>query len=115
MARKIGFSRPDTEAKKSIADSYLDEFRQRHNHDLKPDPYATAPKRKRNWFAIVFLGVWLTAWSCGITVVAGVLLAGKGEPFLYFWLAAASVGWVIAVYVLLQQIKGKPVSKGTNG
>lgn len=115
MARKIGFSQPDTEAKKSIADSYLDEFRQRHNHGLKPDPNASAPKHKRNWFAIVFLGIWLTAWSCGMLMVSGILLTGNGEPFLFIWLTAASVGWVIAVYVLVQQIKGKPVSKGTNG
>lgn len=115
MARKIGFSRPDTEAKNSIADSYLDEFRQRHNHDLKPDPYGAPPKRKRNWFVILFLLLWLTGWSGGMLLVTGIILSGEADLFLLVWLAAASVGWIFAVYVLVQQIKGKPVSKGTNG
>ncbi|WP_069298871.1 hypothetical protein [Neptunicoccus sediminis] len=112
MARKVGFSKPDTEAKKSIADSYLDEFRQRHNHGLSPDPYAARPERKRNWFVIAFLMLWLTGWSGGILLVGAILLDGAGDSFLYIWLTAAVLGWGVAVYVLIRQLRGIPPSKG---
>ncbi|GGA15207.1 hypothetical protein [Neptunicoccus cionae] len=112
MARKVGFSKPDTEAKRSIADSYLDEFRQRHNHELSPDPYGAKQERKRNWFVIVFLTLWLTGWSGGILLVSAILRDGNGDSFLYIWLAAAVLGWGVAVYVLIQQLKGRPLSKG---
>ncbi|PLS23235.1 hypothetical protein [Neptunicoccus cionae] len=112
MARKIGFSKPDTEAKKSIAESYLDEFRQRHNHSLSPDPNGKPQKRKRNWFVIAFLAFWLTCWSAGILLVASILRDGNGDFFLFIWLVAAVFGWGLAVFALMKQMKGKPVSKG---
>mgnify|MGYP001628231229 CR=1 FL=1 len=114
MARKIGFSKPDTEAKKSIADSYLDEFRQRRKSAPPPDPDTSSPERKRNWFVIAFLAIWLTCWSAGILLVASILRDGNGDFFLFIWLVAAVFGWGLAVFALMKQMKGKPVSKGNN-
>jgi hypothetical protein len=116
MARKIGFGRPDTEPKKSIADSYLDEFRQKHNHELSRNTQRTpkAPKVRRNWVVIIFMTVWLTFWSIGILTVIGVIAGGNPEPFLLVWLTAAIAGWIVAAAVLRKQIKGKPLKPQDN-
>ena len=114
MARKIGFERPDTEPKKSIADSYLDEFRKKHNHKLSPNaqPTPKAAKVKRNWVVILFLSFWLTGWSIGIVTVLMLITSGSTDSFLFIWVGFALLGWFVAVYVLIQQIKGvKPFQK----
>ncbi len=109
MARKVGFDRPDTEPKKSIADSYLDEFRKKHNHDLSPNtqPMPKAPKRKREWVSIIFMMVWISGWSIGILFALGVLMSGTADAFLLIWLAFAILGWFVAVFVLTALLRGR--------
>ena len=108
MVRKVRFSREDTEPKKSIADSYLDEFRKKHNHELstntQPSPKAT--KVKRNWVVIIFLLIWLTFWSIGVLTVISIVAGGNPEPFLLIWLTAAIFGWIVVVAILTKSKRG---------
>lgn len=112
MARKVGFDTPDTEPKRSIADSYLDEFRAKAtNSRTRAATAAPAPRQKvqRNWFVLIFMIVWITFWSFGILMAIGMLLAGGPVAFMLIWLGAACVGWVVALGVIIKQIKGTPV------
>ena len=113
MTRKIGFEKSAAEKKTSIADRYLDTFRQRHKSDQSRDtkPNKVKPKTKRNWFQILFLMVWLALWSSGILFVVAILLAGGFQPFLLIWLAAALFGWFFAAKSLRKLIKGEPTEK----
>lgn len=108
MARKVGFDTPDTEQKKSIADSYLDEFRAKSARTKTPAP---APRQRvqRNWFVLIFMVIWITFWSFGILMAIGMLLSGGPVAFMALWLAAACVGWIVALGVIIKQIKGTPV------
>jgi hypothetical protein len=110
MARKVGFDRPDTdretEPKRSIADSYLDEFhaKNRTASTAKPD---SKPKVKRNWFVLIFMLTWITFWSFGIIMALGVVLTGGFDLFMIIWLIAASFGWIVALSVIIKAYKGK--------
>lgn len=113
MTRKIGFSRTDREKKKkSIAESYLDEFRARKSQQTTVKTSSVAPgrvRRKRNWVAILFLCVWLIGWSFGIMLAAAILFGGDAPFFIYIWIIAAVIGWIIAFFILLGLIKGTSV------
>ena len=112
MARKVGFDTPDTEPKRSIADSYLDEFRAKTatKSPSTPTPVRTSkPRVRRNWFVIIFTTVWITFWSFGILTAVGMLLSGGPVVFMTIWLAAACVGWFFALGVIIKQIKGTPI------
>ncbi len=108
MARKVGFEKPDTDPKKSVADSYLDEFRAKSKTQQQTAP---RPKRRvrRNWFVIIFLTIWIICWSFGILLAIGMLIADGPVAFILIWLAAACFGWVIALGALIAQIKGIPI------
>ena len=116
MVRKVRFSREDTEPKKSIADSYLDEFRKKHNHELSTNtqPSPKAAKVKHNWVVIIFLLIWLTFWSIGILTVISIVAGGNPEPFLLIWLTAAIFGWIVVVAILKRMLKGKPIDPRAN-
>jgi hypothetical protein len=111
MVRRVGFEQEDKEAKKSIAGSHLDDFRKRHNHELSPNPLAPSVKKRRNWFVILFLFVWLLGWSFGMLMAIGTLLSGPAEPFLVIWIVAASGGWLFVMFALRRQIKGTPLTR----
>jgi hypothetical protein len=120
MVRKVGFDQKDTEAKKSIAESYLDEFRKKHNHALSANPYKPVA-RKRNWFFILFTAFWLICWTAGILVALGFALSGTAESgsqtFLFIWLVFAVIGWFAVTKGLIRQIKGtaQQNDSGRNG
>lgn len=113
MTRKIGFEKADKKVnKKSIADSYLDEFRARTAKPKPKQPESitkSSPRRKRNWVAIIFLCVWLVGWSFGIMFAAAIIASGDAPFFIFIWITAALAGWVIAFFILLGLIKGKIV------
>ncbi len=71
----------------------------------------TIPTRK-NWFAIIFLPIWLIGWFFGEIKVSSELLANKaGTPdlFLIAWLLGWTAGGAFALVAFLWQIVGKQV------
>ena len=112
MVRKIGFDQERKPRKKSVADQYLDEFRAkaRDKRQLSERLVAQkdAPVRTRSWPTILFLCVWLVAWTAAIVFVGMLILSGEGPVFLIIWEIAAVIGWFVAVFILRAQLRGTP-------
>ena len=74
---------------------------------------------KRNWFVVLFLGAWLGGWFMGEIFALGALLgialtgsalkAGPASPFIFFWLAAWTVGGFFAFRFFLWNLFGKEI------
>lgn len=62
---------------------------------------------RKNWFVLVFLGVWLTFWTLGGGVAISAALSGRGEIFILFWLVGWAVGWVFAASTIAWQFTGR--------
>ena len=60
---------------------------------------------RRQWFALVFISVWLTAWTFG-GIAAMAEMVVSPEPFLVLWLAFWAVGWVFAAGTVAMQLGG---------
>lgn len=110
MARKVGFEKPDTEPAKSIADRYLDEFRAKAKSETARPP-APKPKRRRNWILILFMSIWITAWTFAILMAIGMLFSGGPVVFMVVWLTLACIGWIVALVILIRNIRGIPVQE----
>jgi hypothetical protein len=63
---------------------------------------------RRNWFALIFLSVWLTGWTFGGIAAMGDLVV-SGEPFLFVWLIFWALGWVFAAATVAMQIAGSDI------
>ncbi|MEM7780835.1 MAG: hypothetical protein AAF697_10625 [Pseudomonadota bacterium] len=63
----------------------------------------------RQWFAIVFLSVWLVGWTLGGLAAISSALGedGGAGAFLFVWLIFWAVGWVLVVMILAWQLGGK--------
>jgi hypothetical protein len=69
----------------------------------------TIPSRK-NWFLIIFLGLWCVGWAFGEVVVGRLLLRGDfAEPgaFGLVWITFWTIGGAYAIYILLWQVVGR--------
>ena len=75
---------------------------------------------RRNWFALIFLCVWLTFWTMGGIVAGGVLLmslfgqpsaGGQADPFLAVWLIFWAIAWVFAAMNVALQLGGSEILK----
>ncbi len=70
----------------------------------------TIPAR-RNWFLILFIGVWLGGWLFGevtaITTVTGILSGHPANLFMFIWLGAWTVGGFFALRTFLWNVMGK--------
>ncbi|PLX36676.1 MAG: hypothetical protein C0606_12680 [Hyphomicrobiales bacterium] len=84
----------------------------------EPQNRTAAPARptSRNWFAIVFLLVWLVGWTFGIFMAATEMLPpisggslGFDNLFVMVWLALAVAGWFLVVRVLIKLLRGEPL------
>lgn len=73
---------------------------------------------KKNWFAIVFLMLWLGGWCMGetfaVTGLLGLGLFGKAAAggvnlFLIFWLTGWTIGGFFAFRTLIWNLSGKEV------
>jgi hypothetical protein len=66
---------------------------------------------KRNWFLILFLGLWLCGWAVGEVMVPITFLADDGPPgsalFTLVWLAMWTIGGGIALYTFLWSLVGR--------
>lgn len=72
----------------------------------------------RNWFAIIFIAVWLVGWTFGIYMAATEMLPhtshdgiGFDNAFMMVWIIAAVAGWFLAARVLWKLLKGEPLKK----
>jgi hypothetical protein len=69
----------------------------------------------RNWFVIIFLGVWLCGWFAGessaIAQILGHPFSGKAQPvgFLSIWVVFWTLGGIAVVATLLWQFAGQEV------
>ncbi len=63
---------------------------------------------KKNWFVVVFLLAWLGGWLFGETAAVGAIGdAGKAGGFVFFWLAAWTVGGAAVLVIILWQLIGR--------
>lgn len=64
-------------------------------------------RASRNWFAIPFIGVWLTGWTAGGVTAISQVLQGEQLVFLSIWLIGWAVGWFFAASWLSWQLGGR--------
>jgi hypothetical protein len=75
---------------------------------------ASVPSRK-NWFVIIFLGIWLCGWFAGessaLAQLWGHPVAGKTQAvgFLGIWLTMWTIGGVVFSATLLWQVAGREI------
>jgi hypothetical protein len=67
----------------------------RFRKELVPGGYEFVIPAKKNWFALLFLTVWLIFWTIG-GVAAMWALASDREPFVAIWLVLWAFGWIFA-------------------
>ncbi|HSF96566.1 MAG TPA: hypothetical protein VLA52_16190 [Thermohalobaculum sp.] len=85
------------------------------DNPLERSPVRSADRKKisRNWFGIIFVGIWLVGWTFGLLAAAVMLIvftvAGQygGSAFLVFWLIAAVVGWIVGWRSLKRLLDGE--------
>ncbi len=61
----------------------------------------------RNWFSILFIGVWLTIWTIGGFAAFSQLVFGEARLFLAIWHVGWAIGWLFAASWLGWQLGGK--------
>jgi hypothetical protein len=70
------------------------------------------PSRK-NWFIIIFLGVWLGGWVMGESFALGSLFLSDvplfANGFILVWLTAWTIGGFFAITIFFWQLVGKEV------
>lgn len=68
---------------------------------------------KKNWFAIVFISIWMLGWLAGeVFVFVAVFTSDQpllANAFLLFWLIGWTVGGVMAFLMLAWQLGGKEI------
>ncbi|GHA46006.1 hypothetical protein GCM10008927_08950 [Amylibacter ulvae] len=103
MVRRVGFSEPDTEAKKKrgVYRNAANDAVETNSNEIES---GTPPGRL---FSIIFLCLWLTGWSAAIFFVFDTIINGNGGAFLYVWLILALIGWCVAVLKLFTLVFGK--------
>jgi hypothetical protein len=69
---------------------------------------------RRQWFALIFISVWLTFWTVSGVAAMGALILSR-EPFLVLWLAFWSLGWVFAAVTVAMQIGGCEIIRVVGG
>jgi hypothetical protein len=104
---------------------------QRHSIQDEGFSFKVIIPSRKNYFAMIFLGIWLTGWAFGEIMVGGIFLAGivqlffktpailpavgqsgvaglfGGGLFMLVWLAGWTVGGGYALYTFLWQLTGK--------
>jgi len=68
----------------------------------------------RNWFAIPFLSIWLTAW----TIAGGAAITQlfrSFQPFFLIWLCFWAVAWLFAAASLVWQLAGRETLRIVQG
>ena len=63
---------------------------------------------RRQWFALVFISVWLTGWTFGGIAAIGEVVVSH-EPFLLVWLGFWALGWVFAAGTVALQLGGSEI------
>jgi hypothetical protein len=71
-------------------------------------------KARRQWFAMLFLPVWLTGWTFGGASAVGQILS-QFEWFLAIWLCFWAAGWVVAAGTLLWMAVGSETLRVVDG
>lgn len=66
---------------------------------------------KRNWFIILFLGVWLCGWAMGELMVPRSFSSNTPDPgallFVGAWLVLWTIGGGVAIYIFLWSLVGR--------
>lgn len=69
---------------------------------------------RRNWFALLFLPVWLTAWTIGGGVAVYGLITTL-DPFLAVWLCFWAIAWLFAAATIAWMLAGAEIVSVTGG
>ena len=109
MVRKVGFGQTEKKSKPSVADRYVEEFRAKSRHQKTNEAAAAKTPLMARIAIVTFLLIWLTGWTAGVITVAVILISDGFDIFLIIWEILAIGGWIIAVFALIQTIKGKTI------
>ena len=73
----------------------------------------------RNYFTLIFLGIWLVGWTIGGIFALSQLFFSTEvlftQLFLLVWLAGWAVGWMLVASAILWQLMGREVIFVTSG
>jgi hypothetical protein len=86
----------------------------RFNKELLPGGYEFVIPARKNWFALLFLPIWLTGWTIG-GVMAVWAFAESHEPFLALWLLGWAAGWLFAFATIVYMLAGVEVIRYSAG
>ncbi|WP_299690486.1 hypothetical protein [uncultured Tateyamaria sp.] len=80
----------------------------------RPDPgdMHDATRRPMTWqrfIALIFLIIWLVAWSVACLAVLKLTMTGTATLFLTFWLIVSVAFWMSTVHTIFRLATGKPV------
>jgi hypothetical protein len=68
---------------------------------------------RRNWFVLLFLCFWLTAWTIGGGAAIFQLFT-EFQPFLIIWLCMWALGWLFAAVTIGWQLSGREIVRVVN-
>jgi hypothetical protein len=86
----------------------------RFRKELIPGGYEFVIPARKNWFALLFLPVWLTFWTFG-GLMAVMEFAQSHEPFLAVWLVGWLLGWIFAASTIAYMVAGSEVIRCASG
>lgn len=85
--------------------------------DYLPDAVRVEIPAKRNWFVILFLSVWLCAWTVGEIMVPTQFLTGKlpgpAVAFSLVWLAMWTMGGAVVMATIAWNLLGREIVHAT--
>jgi hypothetical protein len=97
-----------------LGNGYVEPRDARHRIEVVDGAERIRIPMRRNWFAMLFLGFWLTGWTAG-GIAAMAAAVTQVEPFLIVWLCGWAVGWFFAASTLAMQIAGAETIAVTGG
>ncbi|MES2054442.1 MAG: hypothetical protein V4564_00765 [Pseudomonadota bacterium] len=96
-----------------MANRYVEPSTARHSVERIDGVEQIRVPVRRQWYALVFIAVWLILWTIG-GIAAMSELARHFEPFLVFWLSGWAIGWLFAALTVAGQIGGSEVIRVVN-
>jgi len=86
----------------------------RHYSENIGDRLVISIPSRKNWFVIIFTGVWLIFWAFGEIFVGWIVLQGITSPnfegpvlFILLWVTAWTIGGAFAIYTFFWQLVGR--------
>lgn len=97
-----------------MAANYVEPRGARHRIEFVDGTERLRIPMRRNWFVILFLSFWLTAWTFG-GAMAAAEFARTGDNLLAVWLVGWAFGWLFAGSMIGLQLGGAETIRVVGG